>query len=45
MTVLICRASRSAVNRSARSRSFVATVNDEKRVVPGHSCTPERLRS
>jgi hypothetical protein len=45
MTVLVCRAPRSAVTRSARSRSFVVIVDDEERVAPGHSCTPERLRS
>jgi hypothetical protein len=36
---------RSAVLGSAVSRSFVALRNDETRVVPERSCTPERLRS
>jgi hypothetical protein len=27
------------------SHSFVAIGDDEKRVVPDHSCTPERLHS
>ena len=45
MTVSDGRAPRSAVISSAVSRSFVALRNDEKRVVPERSCTPERLRS
>jgi hypothetical protein len=36
---------RSAVLGSAVSRSFVALRNDETRVVPERSCTPEWLRS
>ena len=44
MTVSICRASRSAVTDSARSRSFVELGADEKRVDTQLSCTPERLR-
>ena len=44
MTVSIGRAPRSAVMSSAVSRSFVVFWDDEKRVAPEHSCTPERLR-
>ena len=53
MAVLDCRAPRSAVMDSARSRSFVAFGNDALldllnslagRVVTKRSCTPERLR-
>ena len=44
MAVLDCRAPRSAVLSSAVSRSFVAIRDDEERVLPDRSCTPERLR-
>ena len=53
MTGLNCRASRSAVLDSARSRSFVAIPGDALpgllascagRVAQNRSCTPERLR-
>ena len=44
MTVLNCRAPRSAVMKLRESRSFVAFRDDEKHVAPKRSCTPERLR-
>ena len=43
MAVLDCRAPRSAVLSSAVSRSFVTIREDEERVHPDRSCTPERL--
>ena len=43
MTELLGRAPRSAVMTFHESPSFVAIDDDEKRVVPDHSCTPERL--
>ncbi|BAK35137.1 hypothetical protein MLP_21230 [Microlunatus phosphovorus NM-1] len=45
MTVLNCRPPRSAVMKLRESRSFVAIWNDEERVAPDRSCTPERLRT
>ena len=45
MTAFDCRAPRSAVIELRESRSFVAIRDDEERVVPNRSCTPERLRS
>jgi hypothetical protein len=44
MTGVVGRAPRSAVLSSAVSRSFVALWNEEERVAPDRSCTPERLR-
>lgn len=45
MTELPCRAPRSAVVKFRESRSFVVIGDDEKRVVPDRSCTPERLHT
>ena len=45
MTVLNCRASRSAVPSSALSRSFVAVPDDGEACRLEPLLTPERLRS
>lgn len=45
MTVLNGRAPRSAVITLRELRSFVTFRDDEKRVAPKRSCTPEGLRA
>jgi hypothetical protein len=45
MTELLGRAPCSAVTKVREFRSFVAIGDDEKRVVPHRSCTPERLHT
>ena len=45
MTELLGRAPCSAVTNVHESRSFVAIGDDEKRVAPHRSCTPERLHT
>lgn len=45
MTVLNCRAPRSAVLSYAQSRSFIAIPNDGKTCRPESLLTPKRLRS
>jgi hypothetical protein len=45
MTILDCRASRSAVLSGAASRSFVAIPFDGKACRPESLLTPEKLRS